>query len=63
MRHFTYVYLFMFVSYAFILILVLFSILGKQYKKKMDTYKRSQQKNLDIFESNKRGTSQLELDN
>ena len=61
MRHFTYVYLFMFVSYAFILILVLFSILGKQYK--MDTYKRSQQKNLDIFESIKRGTSQLELDN
>ena len=33
----------------------LFSILGKQYKKKMDTYKRSQQKNLDIFESVKRG--------
>ena len=34
MRHFTYVYLFMFVFYACILILVLFSILGKQYKKK-----------------------------
>ena len=34
MRHFTYVYLFMFVFYACILILVLFSILGKQYKKR-----------------------------
>ena len=46
MRHFTSVYLFMFVFYACIFILVLFSILGKQYKKKMNTYKKSQQKKI-----------------
>ena len=64
MRHFTYVYLFMFVFYACILILVLFSILGKQYKKKMNTYKRSQQKKFSTsLRAFRGGTSQLELDN
>ena len=56
MRHFTYVYLFVFLFYACILILVLFFILGKQYKKK-DEYiqEKSTKKNLNIFESVKRG--------
>ena len=56
MRHFTYVYLFMFVFYACILILVRFSILGKQYKKKRWIHTREvNKKNLNIFESIKRG--------
>ena len=70
MRHFTYVYLFVFVFYACILILVLydlflffFSILGKQYEKKMNTYKKSQQKISTSLRALRGGTSQLELDN